>query len=259
MGLFALLIRFQIFWNREEDAVCRKCQQTLSGGKECHQGRKMWKWLMESCLDTGLFGAETMLYPQWYSYLTRLRAESIPSPPLAFPLPAPHTVLAPLLHTGTQIQGLIHLRSKLKTKKRLFFLSWRKNNSQRELLTSWHCWYRWEERYSVSCSASAWGGSAAHRAGLCDPRTHQGHLSYSRFLPAEELLLTLFRVAKNPCAKRLPSNHDAVKTHKCPNVSMLQNREQSLPFKKAHLIFLFQLYSAASELLEHAWLGQCVL
>lgn len=115
MGLFALLIRFQIFWNREEDAVCRKCQQTLLGGKECHQGRKTWKWFMESCLDTGLFVAETMLYPQWYSYLTRLRAESIPSPPFAFSLPAPHT--------GTQIQGLIYPRSKLKTKKGAFFLS----------------------------------------------------------------------------------------------------------------------------------------
>lgn len=51
-----------------------------------------------------------------------------------------------------------------------------------------------------------------------------------RFLTAEELLLTLFRVAKNLYAKRLPSNHDAVKTHKCRNVSMLQSREQSLPF-----------------------------
>lgn len=118
--MFALLIRFQTFWNRKEDAVCRKCQKTLSGGKECHQGRKMWKWFMESCLDIGLFGAETMLYPQWYSYLTRLRAESTPSPPLASSLPAPHTVLAPPLYTGTQIQGLIILRSKLKTKKGIF-------------------------------------------------------------------------------------------------------------------------------------------
>lgn len=55
---------------------------------------------------------------------------------------------------------------------------------------------------------------------------------HSRFLPAEELLLTLFRVAKNPYAKRLPSNHDAVQTHECPNVSMLQTTEQSCPFRK---------------------------
>lgn len=101
--------------------VSKPCQ--ARGGKECHQGRKMWKGFMESCLNTGLFGAETMLYPQWYSYLPRLRAESIPSPPLASSLPAPHTVLTPPLHTGTQNQGLIHLRSKLKTKKTPFFFS----------------------------------------------------------------------------------------------------------------------------------------
>lgn len=72
---------------------------------------------------------------------------------------------------GIQIPGLIHLRGKLKTKKKAIF-SLLKKEQFPEGAACLLVQVRGEVQHVLQwVGGSAWGGSAALRAGLCHPRT----------------------------------------------------------------------------------------
>lgn len=180
MGWFALLIKFQIFWNRN-DAICRKLQQTFPDTRgegmpsrqrtvEVVHGKLFCQWSLWSLHQVT---HSVVLIPHW------TEGRICPQPSLGFfPL-----ALAPLVawsRAGTQIWGLIQLRSKLKTtKKQLLFFSFLMEKDKfpegvaclPALLVQargevGHI-LRWVDGGAGGCNAAAW-------AGLCHPSSRYG-------------------------------------------------------------------------------------
>lgn len=172
------------------------------GGKEHHRGRELLKWFMESRFATGVFGVDTRLHLQWYSYLTGLRAGSVPSPPLASSLPAPLAALAPLVawphwdpDPGTDLA-----KKQPEDQREAFFFLMEKDQFPEDAacLLALPMQARGEVGHVLRwVDGGAEGGDTAAWAGLCHPSSRCGipqllrSQCHSRFLLAEELLLTL--------------------------------------------------------------------